>query len=154
MLRSSRIPTLLNRICTDGIVSSYLITIDGELLGCSNIQPHSTSSSSNPKNTSPISPEDSEDPRSTWENMDPSDIGALVAEVVEDYKRLGLELALLNPPNTNVDKQSNASGVVGNTGSGGNGKEGNIADGKDKERGKLNCLIVEMEKVRKCCGCT
>lgn len=78
--------------------------------------------------------------------MDPSDIGALVAEVVEDYKRLGLELALLNPPNTNVDKQSNASGVVGNTGSGGNGKEGNIADGKDKERGKLNCLIVEMEK--------
>ncbi len=142
MLRSSRIPALLNRICTDGIVSSYLITIDGELLGCSNIQPQTAGSNTIPKNSLHSSQDGSEDVSSSWETMDPSDIGALVAEVVEDYKNLGLELALLNP--SDATKQTITGGA--NAVVSGNGKDG---DGKNKERGKLNCLIVEMEKVRK-----
>ncbi len=53
----------------------------------------------------------------TWEDMDPSDIGALVAEVVDDYRRLGLELALLSPIIP-----------VGDVGAGGNsGEKGTIA---------------------------
>ena len=68
MLKSSRIPPLLNRVCNNGISSAYLITSDGALLGASSTFAH------------PI---------------DPSDLGALVAEVAEDYKRLGTELSLI-----------------------------------------------------------
>ena len=188
MLRSSRIPPLLNRICTDGIISSYLITIDGELLGCSNIQPSKTNTSTSAKKNGndipsmqinePSSSEEMmmmmEEPSNTntntntntWENMDPSDIGALVAEVVEDYKRLGLELALLTPSSDvngsgngngngsgSGNKQNSAAVSAGGNTSGGSigigiGKDMNGGSGKDKDRGKLNCLIVEMEKVR------
>jgi hypothetical protein len=139
MLRSSRIPDLLNRICTDGIVSSYLITKDGELLGCSNTQPQNVSSI--PVNTSSPNLVDNEEIPSTWENMDPSDIGALVAEVVEDYNRFGSELALLNFSDVSAKQANTTGGAVSNT----SGKENNSS----KERGRLNCLIVEMEKVRR-----
>jgi hypothetical protein len=79
----------------------------------------------------------------SWEDMDPSDISALVAEVVDDYKRLGLELALLNiqgAPNSDTLPEISSKGS--NTGE--NGEKD-----KDKDRGRLNCLIIEMERVRR-----
>jgi len=142
MIRSSRIPPLLNRICNDGILSSYLITLDGELLGCSNI--HLTNNN-NPNNNTLSSPDEANSEHA-WENMDPSDIGALVAEVVDDYKRLGLELALLNPSSdkTIVSNGNNGGGGGNNSAGAGDGE----GDRKGKDRGRLNCLIVEMEMVR------
>eukprot|EP00979_Chaetoceros_neogracilis_P002937 scaffold492_cov247-Chaetoceros_neogracile.AAC.10 len=138
MIRSSRIPPLLNRICTDGIVSSYIITIDGELLGCSNAHTTTVPSTNNASILPPSSMEDNTN--ESWEDMDPSDISALVAEVVDDYKRLGLELALLNIQGApNSDTLPDISSKGSNTGE--NGEKD-----KDKERGRLNCLIIEMER--------
>ena len=140
MIRSSRIPPLLNRICTDGIVSSYLITTDGELLGCSNAHISNAVLSTNTSIQSPSSMEESMD--ESWEDMDPSDISALVAEVVDDYKRMGLELALLNIQGASSSDASEEK----NSGSGGTGANGVK---QKKERGRLNCLIIEMERVRR-----
>ena len=78
----------------------------------------------------------------SWEDMDPSDISALVAEVVDDYKRMGLELALLNIQGASSSDASEEK----NSGSGGTGANGVK---QKKERGRLNCLIIEMERVRR-----
>ena len=78
----------------------------------------------------------------SWEDMDPSDISALVAEVVDDYKRMGLELALLNiqgASSADASQEKNS----GPSGTGANGVK------QKKERGRLNCLIIEMERVRR-----
>ena len=78
----------------------------------------------------------------SWEDMDPSDISALVAEVVDDYKRMGLELALLNIQGASSSDASQEK-ISGPISTGANGVK------QKKERGRLNCLIVEMERVRR-----
>lgn len=145
MIRSSRIPPLLNRICTDGIVSSYLITTDGELLGCSdahlkisNVNSNTQLShiSSQTPNTTSL-----EDKTENWEDLDPSDISALVAEAVDDYRRLGIELSSLSPQNVASPDSSPEKSQLSSSG------ELNNLKSKEKDRGRLNCLIIEMEKV-------
>jgi hypothetical protein len=82
--------------------------------------------------------------------MDPNDVSALVAEVVEDYKRLGFELALLNTSYQQGVLSSNTGGVSTSEPSSGalsHQSSGSEKHAKDKDRGRLNCLIVEMEKV-------
>lgn len=233
MIRSSRIPPLLDKICTDGIVSSLLISKDGELLGSSTInaaEAAMATTTSTPKiAVTGISHNETTFPKSTpggqgaiedghnmitigsssaasssptlpsWVNMNPSDIGALIAEVVEDYKQLGYELSLLDPsfysspsPATmNVGGGSSSSGGGGPTGGGGGstdptknitagnndggGKGGDTSRQQDKQqeegtknnviskvtggndtsaiketnghkdRGRLNCLIMELD---------
>lgn len=229
MIRSSRIPLLLDKICTDGIISSLLISKDGELLGSSttsankdaaagatpenpNSEGATTALNSNafptdhcnneisisssplpsqlavaPANlllSSSIPP-----PPPAWTKMNPSDIGAIIAEVVQDYKRLGCELALLDPSSlpcinmgTNTSTSSSSSTVVAsNTNSSKNEAMGNnisqqhqpqqlqnkqadgsvVGDGgggttkikedgsgqSSRDRGRLNCLIMEFEMV-------
>lgn len=224
MIRSSRIPPLLDKICTDGILSSLLISKDGELLGSSTSK--TCSNSNNNSNSSvPIPPKGlTEDMIMTgssssttsnipaWMNMNPNDVGALLAEVLEDYKQLGCELSLLDPSsfspsgihssgsnNTNATNKAGvgagASGATGtstsntsndNTGDGNKGittnnntstdntsrqqqqdsQVSNTEDGtkntststsgndankiketnrNNKDKGRLNCLIIELE---------
>jgi predicted regulator of Ras-like GTPase activity (Roadblock/LC7/MglB family) len=64
MIRSCRIPAVLNRICSDHIQTALLVTLDGELLGSSTSSMH-----------------------------DPETLGSLVAEIALDYQRLGEDLA-------------------------------------------------------------
>ena len=66
MIRSCRIPPVLNRICDEQIPTALLVTLDGELLGTSNIYPHV---------------------------KDPESFGTLLADIAVDYKRLGEEYA-------------------------------------------------------------
>lgn len=68
MIRSSRVPLLLNRICDEKIPRALLVTFDGELLGTSNVYPH-------PK--------------------DPDSFGTLLADIAVDYKKLGVDFAAL-----------------------------------------------------------
>jgi len=67
MIRSARIPAVLDRICEkdDVISQSLLVTADGELLGCSS---------------------------NAQKNISPS-FGTLVADIAVDYVRLGEEYA-------------------------------------------------------------
>jgi hypothetical protein len=145
MIRSSRIPPLLKKVCTDGILSCYLITSDGELLGCSDTHLSLDANKSSDQHTIPATP-------SSWGIMDPNDVSALVAEVVEDYKRLGLELALLNTSNQQGVSTSNegSTSALESSSAALSHQQSSSGEqhGKDKDRGRLNCLIVEMEKVR------
>jgi predicted regulator of Ras-like GTPase activity (Roadblock/LC7/MglB family) len=69
MIRSCRIPPVLNRICDgDNIRSALLVTSDGELLGTSTTTP-------------------------TNNNMTAESFGTLVADIAADYVRLGEEYA-------------------------------------------------------------
>jgi hypothetical protein len=71
MIRSGRIPPVLNRICDDTIHSALLVTNDGELLGASNV---------NHKNS----------------RRDPEAFGTLLADIALDYLRLGEEYAAVD----------------------------------------------------------
>lgn len=102
MLKSSRIPPLLNRVCNNGISSAYLITSDGALLGASSTLSH------------PI---------------DPSDLAALVAEVVEDYKRLGSELSLIKKKDDNTANNLSSS----------------TSSSIEEKKEKL-CVLIQLEK--------
>lgn len=230
MIRSSRIPPLLDKICTDGIISSLLISKDGELLG-SSTKKSSSSSGSNwvPSNKIPLEATSTPTPTTTddiimigsssssttssqqppastlsWMNMNPSDVGALIAEILEDYKRLGCELALLDPTfpfsttsnsrnsltsniasksgtgvtntstgamsnsNENINNDSNNKGNTTSTNEqlqqdaskedgtknttttstgGSDGNKIKVANNNPthKERGRMNCLIMELE---------
>jgi len=69
MIRSCRIPPLLNRICDDeNIRSALLVTSDGELLGASTKKPI----------------------------KDPESFGSLVADMAVEYRRLGHEFAAVD----------------------------------------------------------
>lgn len=178
MIRSSRIPPLLSKICTNGIVSSLLISSDGVLLGSSNVAVPIPKLDNNVKDGPSIDTDVNEKAEKLHENgavgngdistlawitMSPSDIGALVAEVVDDYRRLGSELAVLHPPHS-----LGRNGVSGlsprSTGFSGSSKDSMIAEKEDsvsngtgvdgnnkrntnsaKERGRLHCLIVELD---------
>jgi len=69
MIRSCRIPPVLNRVCDDKIRSAFLVTADGELLGMSN------------KNA-PLS--------------DPDSFATLVADIAVGYCNLGEEFAAVD----------------------------------------------------------
>mmetsp|Transcript_55463 Transcript_55463/g.64857 ORF Transcript_55463/g.64857 Transcript_55463/m.64857 type:complete len:215 (-) Transcript_55463:458-1102(-) len=126
MLRAKRIPPLLNRICTDGIHLVLLITNDGELLGCSD----QSSSSSSPNQL-----------QEKLSGMDLSSIGALVSEVIWDYRRMGQELQLLYGSSSN--RRSSASPAASSNLNGpSSGNSGST--GSDSGKG-LKCLLVELE---------
>mmetsp|Transcript_21640 Transcript_21640/g.30325 ORF Transcript_21640/g.30325 Transcript_21640/m.30325 type:complete len:273 (-) Transcript_21640:47-865(-) len=225
MIRSSRIPPLLDKICTDGIRCSLLITTDGELMGCSsgnfmvgggntgmgvgstNCTSATTSTTLSNKNNNANSQslndgvteinkcnQESGEPSSSSPSsssasskiLDPSDVGALVAEVVADYRHLGSTLALLNPVSNgtihstnnvstnstvrdgkDTNKSSNHNNSINNThnsiqnnayNDSHSQQSENTVVGKSihtshsnkrhgaKERGRLNCLIVELDQ--------
>jgi len=154
MIRSSRIPLILDKICTDGISMSLLISKDGELLGSSTtrgsiqqqqqLQQSMEESTLNSKINVPTSKNN--------ELPNPSDVAALIAEVIQDYKRLGCELALLDPSfmpsvsssNNNVSPGSNVDNTAASTsavavGSSGNSSTATVSssierDGADKKQ--------------------
>jgi len=77
MIRSCRIPSVLQRICTDNVIqTALLVTTDGELLG-------STA-------TTFVSPDGT-----TKESIE--SLGTLIADIAVDYSRLGEEYANLDP---------------------------------------------------------
>jgi len=88
MIRSTRIPPILNRICDDTIHSALLVTADGELLGAStrkcspSLFPASSSDSSSLASST-----------SAIENL-----GTLIADIAVDYQRLGEEYAAIDGP--------------------------------------------------------
>mmetsp|Transcript_22946 Transcript_22946/g.34975 ORF Transcript_22946/g.34975 Transcript_22946/m.34975 type:complete len:187 (+) Transcript_22946:183-743(+) len=139
-------------------MSSYLITNDGELLGCStrndNYMKNNVSVNEDAGTNSKIISNSPITVTDTWEDMDPSDIGALVAEVVDDYRRLGLELALLSPIiHVGAGGNSGEKGTIAVDGSS-SGMKSETSNSSDvqrkkssaKDRGRLNCLIIELEK--------
>lgn len=73
MIRSGRIPPVLNRICDDQIPTALLVTYDGELLG---------SSSAPPNNNNALFP---------FAHKDPEAFGTLLADIAMEYSRLGEE---------------------------------------------------------------
>jgi len=77
MIRSCRIPSVLQRICTDNVIqTALLVTTDGELLG-------STA-------TTFVSPDGT-----TKKSIE--SLGTLIADIAVDYSRLGEEYANLDP---------------------------------------------------------
>lgn len=87
MIRSARIPNILNRIASDNVIqTAVLVTGDGELLGATS-------------NTF-VSPADG----STRDSME--SLGTLIADIAVDYQRLGEEYAHLDP------SSSSSSGAV------------------------------------------
>jgi len=88
MIRSCRIPPILNRICDDIVHSALLVTADGELLGASTKRSSSSlfppiSASPPEGNNASISPASS---AGAIENL-----GTLIADIAVDYQRLGEE---------------------------------------------------------------
>ena len=76
MIRSCRIPSVLQRICTDNVIqTALLVTLDGELLG-------STA-------TTFLSPDGT-----TKESIE--SLGTLIADIAVDYSKLGEELRLIH----------------------------------------------------------
>jgi hypothetical protein len=69
MIRSCRIPSVLNRVCDASIQSALLVTNDGELLGASTISPT---------------------------QMDPETLGTLIADIAMDYRRLGEDMGAIS----------------------------------------------------------
>ena len=124
MIRSRNIPPLLSRITGDGINAALLVTADGELLGSSSDAVGGPSSSSTDQNAAaaapqPVAaaaasisslPEDhlttGSNPNAPSDHLDYSAIGALVAEVAADYRRLGTELNHLDPHRAAAQQQA------------------------------------------------
>lgn len=68
VLRSAKIPAVLNRICDERIPSALLVTFEGEILGESTAFPHQKT---------------------------PEALGALVADIASDYQRAGEDYAAI-----------------------------------------------------------
>lgn len=96
MIRSCRIPPVLDRICDGKIRTALLVTADGELLGASTPQalPSKEASPTVPKSSS--SPPSSAALSSKLLQEDPEAFGALVAEIALGYCRLGEEYAAVD----------------------------------------------------------
>jgi hypothetical protein len=71
MIRSGRIPPILNRICDAQVPTALLVTYDGELLGTSNVLVHPMFHGQHYK--------------------DPEAFGTLLADIAMEYSRLGEE---------------------------------------------------------------
>ena len=93
MIRSCRIPPILNRVCDDVIHSALLVTADGELLGAS------TKKSSASLFTS------SEGTSSSSSSGAIENLGTLIADIAVDYHRLGEEYAGLEGAQRNNKSQ-------------------------------------------------
>jgi len=183
MIRSRNIPPLLSRITGDGINAALLVTADGELLGSSSDAVGGPSSSPIDQNAAasisslPI-PEDhlttgpnSPNPNAPSDRLDHSAIGALVAEVAADYRRLGTELNHLDPHRAAAAQQQQAppppppppaaastsppgigsasASEAASPGSSSAAGSGTVAASKGGENSKgptngLRCMIVEM----------
>ena len=88
MIRTSRIPPLLSRICDENITSAFFLTSDGELLGCY------SSLSNNKEPASNADGDLSHSQSQERKQLNASSIGALVSEVAEDYRRIGKGMGL------------------------------------------------------------
>ena len=73
MIRSCQIPPVLNRICDEQIPTAMLVTLDGELLGTSNLYPSPAGVMS--------------------KDADSSSFGTLLTDIAGEYKKLGEEYA-------------------------------------------------------------
>mmetsp|Transcript_10529 Transcript_10529/g.21659 ORF Transcript_10529/g.21659 Transcript_10529/m.21659 type:complete len:146 (-) Transcript_10529:209-646(-) len=69
MIRSCRIPAVLNRVCDESVPSALLVTFEGEILGESTAFPH---------------------------HKDASSFGTLVADIASDYQRAGEDYASID----------------------------------------------------------
>lgn len=133
MIRSTRIPAILNRICTaaaaeDGgsrtiLASALLVTADGELLGASS---SSRSSSSNTPTTAP-----------NLQLQNPESFGTLLADIAMEYQRLGEEFASGNSHDSNptITTATNTAAVAADTTATTNSHNGS----------QMQCLLLEME---------
>jgi hypothetical protein len=88
MIRSCRIPPILNRICDDVIHSALLVTADGELLGASTKKSSSSLFGSPPDAAPSSSPAPATNTVGAIESL-----GTLIADIAVDYHRLGEEYA-------------------------------------------------------------
>lgn len=96
MIRSTKIPSVLNRICDNGIYMALMVTSDGELLGVSNRYTPPSSSSSTHEST-----DVADIPSLVKELPDPESLSTLIADIAMDYYRLGFEFAAFNQNNNN-----------------------------------------------------
>jgi hypothetical protein len=87
MIRSCRIPPILNRICDDVIHSALLVTADGELLGAST-KKSSSSLFGSPPDAPSSAPATTTNTTGAIESL-----GTLIADIAVDYHRLGEEYA-------------------------------------------------------------
>jgi hypothetical protein len=98
MIRSCRIPPILNRICDDVIHTALLVTADGELLGAS------TKKSSASLFTPPAEGVSASTTSGAIENL-----GTLIADIAVDYHRLGEEYAGLQDGAVQPQQPRNSS---------------------------------------------
>jgi len=92
MIRSCRVPPVLNRICDGKIHSALLVTIDGELLGTSTARGGGGASSSRKKSANAGAASNG----GGSVVSDPHAFGTLVADIAVDYARLGEEFAAID----------------------------------------------------------
>eukprot|EP00977_Amphora_coffeiformis_P007721 scaffold1690_cov182-Amphora_coffeaeformis.AAC.78 len=90
MIRSCRIPAVLNRICDEQIPTAMLVTLDGELLGTSNINSNNNNNTVNPVFGTMIKDADS--------------FGTLLADIAVEYKKLGDEYAAASDTTTTTTR--------------------------------------------------
>jgi len=137
MIRSCRIPSVLERICTENYFqTALLVTTDGELLGST------AKYFFGPDGTSKESIES---------------LGTLIADIAVDYSRLGEEYANLDigsssDNNNNTTGTTAASMTTTSTTSGGGGGGGSSpaiqqqsSSNNRKKSSHLQCLLLELE---------
>jgi hypothetical protein len=95
MIRSRSIPLVLSRVAGDGIHAILLIDNDGELLGSYGSPPPPRPSQGETNVNVGEAPHTD---LNHWP-LDAASIGALISEVAGDYRRMGEDLLLLDPPN-------------------------------------------------------
>jgi hypothetical protein len=95
MIRSCRIPPVLDRICDEKIRIALLVTADGELLGASTPRAPPSTAAKEADARSTVSP-----PAAALSSKllqdDPEAFGALVADIALGYCRLGEEYAAVD----------------------------------------------------------
>lgn len=166
MIRSTRIPPILNRICDDVVHSALLVTADGELLGASTKRSTSSLFPPTTNNTSNNSTATTADHHNDM--MD--NLGTLIADIAVDYQRLGEEyVGIENNSNGGTSSSSSlqqqqqqqnqmSRGSSGNSSSAGNnantmtttsntsvGNNTNTATINTHGKSQLQCLLVELE---------
>ena len=118
MIRSCRIPSVLQRICTDNVIqTALLVTSDGELLG-------STA-------TTFLSPDGT-----TKESIE--SLGTLIADIAVDYMRLGEEYANLDPASSTTLAATNNSAA-------GAALASSASSTAPPKKSHLQCLLLELE---------
>lgn len=154
MIRSTRIPPILNRICDDVVYSALLVTADGELLGAST-----------KRSTSSLVPPAIASAAASGVGDDMDHLGTLIADIAVDYQRLGEEYAGVEQQQQHgggggsasssqqqqQQQQSNqlVRGSSGNSNGGpnnsGNSTSGNGTVAGSGGKSQLQCLLMELE---------